>query len=65
MYLHYGVDLIADCVRATITLRFSPTFGQNSSYGKVQDIKIKLILIKLQSYKVLSSRFLFNLIIAY
>jgi hypothetical protein len=26
----YGVDLIADFVRATLTLRFSPNFGQNS-----------------------------------
>ncbi len=26
----YGVDLIADVVRATLTLRFSPNFGQHS-----------------------------------
>jgi hypothetical protein len=26
----YGVDLIADDVRATLTLKFSPNFGQNS-----------------------------------
>jgi hypothetical protein len=46
---------MADFVMATLTLRFSPNFGQNSkySYGKVKEIKIKLILIKLQSYKVL------------
>jgi hypothetical protein len=38
----YGVDLIADFVRATLNLKFTPNFGQISkwSYGKVKDIKI-------------------------
>ncbi len=62
----YGVDLIADFVRTTLNLRFSPNFGQNSKYNyrKVKDIKIKLILIKL-SCKALEKRSLFDLIIAY
>jgi hypothetical protein len=62
----YGVDLIADFVRATLTLRFSPNFGQNSkySYGKVKYIKIKLILIRLQSCKDFSTISFFDLIIA-
>jgi hypothetical protein len=63
----YGVDFIADFVRATLTLRFSPNFGRNSkkSYGKIKDIKIKLILIRLQSYKDFSTISVFDLIIAY
>jgi hypothetical protein len=51
---------MADLVIATLTLRFSPNFGQNSklSYGKVKDIKIKLILIRLQSCKALQLKIL-------
>jgi hypothetical protein len=57
----YGIDLIADNVRATLTSRFSPTFGQNSkqSYGKVKDTKIKLILNRLHSCKVLEIKIFF------
>jgi hypothetical protein len=46
----YGVDLIADFVRATPTLRFSPNLAKIQNRA---NIKIKLILIRLQSYKVL------------
>ncbi len=65
MYIGPLVDnlwcrLIADFVREKLTLRFSPNFGQNSikSYRKVKDIKIKLILIKLQSCRVPMIKFL-------
>jgi hypothetical protein len=56
----YGVVLIADFVKTTLTLRLSPNFGQNSknSYGKVKDIKIKLILIRLESCKVMELKIL-------
>jgi hypothetical protein len=51
---------MADFVMATPIVRFSPNFGRTSkqSYRKVMDIKIKLILIRLQSCKILELKIL-------
>ncbi len=63
----YGVDLIADFVRATLTLRSALTLAkiQNRATEKVKDIKIKFILIRLKSCKDFDRISLFDLIIDY